>query len=507
MSGRSEKRIQEVVYKDYDERVYHKRPTGISAVAIGAIVVALIAALSYLAFAKSIPFTSPDYEISAVFENATTLRENSPVRIAGITVGEVTDVSLDGELARASFSVDADGLPLRSDAQVTIRPRLFLEGNFFLDLDPGSPSAEPIDDGGSIPVTQTATAVQIDEILTALQRPDRENLSRTLRGYGSALDDSPSPAEDRTQDPDVRGLSAAQALNKAFDDGAVAGKSTSQVSQALLGSGPRDLSRFIDSTGRVFEDLAASEAQLRQLIGNFATTAGAFAAEQDSLRATLAELAPTLEQAEPSLRLLNTTFPPLRGFSRALVPGVRQLPATIEAGNPWLRQANLLLTPDELGGLAKDLGELTPPTADATNALAGMLPQLRLTSLCVDRVLAPAGDLVIGDEFSTGASNFRDFFYGAASQSGEGGNFDGNGPYLRVLAGGDAVRASAPNPNGGFLNETLFADTISPPIGSRPLKPGSSPPVRTDVDCHTNELPDVNGPRGASGAPTPAVAP
>ena len=91
---------------------------------------------------------------------------------------------------------------------MTIRPRLFLEGNFFLDLRPGSPSAPDLSSGGDIPVSQTATAVQLDQILTSLQKGNRTDLKQALAGYGSALTHKPTPAEDKTQSPSVHGLTA-----------------------------------------------------------------------------------------------------------------------------------------------------------------------------------------------------------------------------------------------------------------------------------------------------------
>ena len=128
---------------------------------------------------------------------------------------------------------------------VKIRPRIFLEGNYFLDLDPGSPSAPELASGATIPITQTATAVQFDEILTALQAPQRQQLGRLLEGYGTALTHKPTAAEDVTQDPQVQGLSAAEALNRSFDYGGKAGRAGSQVAEALLGTEPDDLSRLI----------------------------------------------------------------------------------------------------------------------------------------------------------------------------------------------------------------------------------------------------------------------
>ena len=58
-----------------------------------------------------------------------------------VNVGKVTSIEPEGDMAKVTFTVDDAGQPIHSDATVEVRPRLFLEGNFFLDLIPGSPSA------------------------------------------------------------------------------------------------------------------------------------------------------------------------------------------------------------------------------------------------------------------------------------------------------------------------------------------------------------------------------
>ena len=152
----------------------------------------LILILSYFAYTKSLPWADEGYTATATFAERHDAARDEPRadRRRQRRQGD-RGRAADGEGAKVTFSVDEDGLPLHEDARITIRPRLFLEGNFFLDLRPGSPSAPDIPDGGDIPVTQTATAVQLDEVLTALQAPDRENLARLLNGYGSALADKP----------------------------------------------------------------------------------------------------------------------------------------------------------------------------------------------------------------------------------------------------------------------------------------------------------------------------
>ena len=215
-----------------DERIFGRHYRGPSPATIGLVVALILAAAAYLAFTKSIPFTGHGYELHAVFESPATLKPSSPVRIAGVNVGKVTSVKPDGDMAEVTFTVSDEGLPIHSDAQITVRPRLFLEGNFFLDLRPGSPSASNLSSGATIPVTQTATAVQLDQILTSLQSNSRTDLKRALAGYGTALNQEPTAAQDATQDPDVQGKTGGEAINQTFRYGGKAGRTSAIVNQS-----------------------------------------------------------------------------------------------------------------------------------------------------------------------------------------------------------------------------------------------------------------------------------
>jgi phospholipid/cholesterol/gamma-HCH transport system substrate-binding protein len=474
--------------------------------AVGIFVVLLIVIGFYLAFAKKLPFTGPGYEVNATFQNAANVATGSPVRIAGVNVGKVSSVERVGNDSRVTFTVSDSGRPIHTDAYVKIRPRIFLEGNFFLDVDPGSPSRPELGDDGSIPLSHTATAVQLDEVLTALQSPERQNLRDLLEGFGTALSHQPTAAEDLTQDPDVQGLSAAQALNKTFDYGTAAGKNTAIVSQALLGTEPHDLSGLLRSANSVFATLADHEQQLKDLITNFNTTTGALADESDNLSETVRLLAPTLTTARSSLLHTNNALPFLRTFAIQLRPGIAELPATFRAADPWLTQTKPLLSQRELGGIARLLRKGTPGLAGATGAGLRALPSLTKLSNCISGVIVPTGDQVINDPFSTGQPNYREAFYGFTSLGGESQNFDGNGPFVRFQSGGGPVKVRANNPAGGFRGDKLTAFTIQPLQGTQPAL-GPVPQVNSKVACYTQPVPDLNGPAGGVGPPTPAVSP
>ena len=482
--------------------------------AVGLVALVLIVVGSVLAYTKELPFTDEGYQLTATFDNAATLRATSPVRIAGVNVGEVTEVNGEGEVVEVTFTVGEEGQPIHEDAEVEIRPRLFLEGNFFLDLRPGSPSAPELPDDGEIPITRTATAVQLDEVLTALQSDTRQNLQDLLEGYGTALTHEPTAAEDAEQDPDVRGETAAEALNDSFAYGGRAGKSTAIVNEALLGTEPHDLSRLIEANRDVFEILAEREEALQGLITNFNITTGALAAESGNLSASFRELAPTLEQAEPSLFNLSQALPPLRAWARALEPSLRELPGTIEASGPWLEQTNLLLRDEELGGLARLLGAAARPLAQTADEATKLLPQVTDLSRCVTEVLDPTADTAITvdpNDPANASTVWQEFFYGAVNLAGAAGNFDGNGYYLRAQAGGGEVLVRSPNPLGSIGNTTNYGttqdDSPFPARGVQPALPATAPPYRLDVPCHTNAPPALNGSVAAPAPPDMQVVP
>ena len=486
-----------------DERVWGRHYTGPAPWIFGLLMMLLLAVGVYMAFAKQLPWSSPGYELEATFRNAATLRETSPVRIAGVNVGEVTAVEADGELARVRFTVEEEGQPIHEDAEVEIRPRLFLEGNFFLDVDPGSPSADELPDGGDIPMTQTATAVQLDEVLTALQKPYRRGLQRTLQGFGTALNYEPAPADDVTQDPDVAGESAGESLNDAFRYGGEAGRTTAIVSRALRGERDGDLAGLIRSGGEVFEKLATREDDLAELITNFNVTTRALASESANVEASINELGPTLAETRVSLRSLSIALPPLRTLAIVSRPGFQELPQTIADFEPWLEQTGQLVGEQELGGLARLLKNTAPGLAETAAGSSRLFPELDSLATCSTENLIPTADTPItaDSRWGVGEPNYNEFFYAATQLVGAGQPFDGNGPTLRIQAGGGPVLVRTPNPTGLPEDQVNFAQTIEAPDGIQPVLPGSAPPYRPDVPCDTNAVPNLNGPAAASGPP------
>jgi virulence factor Mce-like protein len=461
----------------------------------GAIGLVVIVLLTYAGFSKHVPGTH-GFRVNAVFENANSIRPGSPVRIAGVNVGKVKGIEPLGDrsqLTRVKLELEGRALPIHADARLKVRPRIFLEGNFFIDLQPGTGAARKLKDGDTIPVTQTSAPVQLDEVLTALQTDSREDLRAALEGLGTALTYQPTAADDADQDPLVRGKTAAQALNDSYRYGGAALRDTAFVNDALTGTRPNDLSRLIAGLAGIARGLDRDEGSLQGLITNLNITTAALASESGNLRASIRLLGPTLRVAHAALGSLEEALPPTRAFARELIPGVRQVPDTIDAALPWIKQVRGLVSPSELRGVARQLQPSAQNLAALIDRTLPFMPQLDLINRCVTKVILPAGDVKLEDgPLTTGAENYKEFWYSLVGLSGEGQNYDGNGMYVRFQAGGgiDTVSTGASSLSG----DVLFGNAAAKPLGNRPGYPGKRPPYRSDLACYRNQIPDYNGP-------------
>ena len=295
----------------------------------GLIAIVLIGVLAFFGFTKLNPFANP-YELKAVFATANNLKPKSPVRIAGVDVGKVTKVEpiKDGSGgAEVTMELQDKALPIHRDAQLKVRSRIFLEGNFFVDIRPGSPSAPTLDSGSVVPVTQTAAPVQFGQLLTALQSDTRADLQTFLKEYSKGLEGK-----------------GAAGFNQAIKYWEGAYKNGSLANDATLGSDPaKDLQRVLKGQQRTFAALVSDESALKGLVTNFNTTAGAFARQDVALEASIPALRDTLRVAQPALASLNNALPELRAFSRDALPGVKSSDPTLRESLPFITQARLLV--------------------------------------------------------------------------------------------------------------------------------------------------------------------
>ncbi len=450
----------------------------------GVLAILVLVAGTYFGFTKVNPFANP-YELTASFKQAANIKPRSPVRIAGVNVGEVTQVKpLKGGGAQVKMKVKKAGLPIHTDARMKIRPRIFLEGNFFVEVQPGSPSAPTLESGENIPATQTAAPVQFADVLAALQTDTREDLKILLREYSAAIDGK-----------------GGDGFNRSIRYWEPAYKNTALVNEATLGTVPGDLQRVLRGQARVSRALTRDPEALKDLITDFNTTAFAFAREDVALKRSIPLLDETLERGMPALAALNSSLPSLRAFARDALPGTRSTGPTIDAALPFLRQANRLFSQRELRGLTRDLRKTVPDLVGLQRGQVGFQEENRTLSSCTNNVLLPFAKTPIPDpDFpqNSGQPFFKQAPRGLPGLAGESRIADANSPQVRAQFGGNATTFVSRGDNG----EALFGMNNTPITGARPARPNARPVFRPGTPCETQETPDLNAPGGGSQAPT-----
>jgi phospholipid/cholesterol/gamma-HCH transport system substrate-binding protein len=447
-----------------------KHGRGPSNFTVGAVVLIAAVILTYLGFTKSIPFRH-HYEIHAVFRTANNIKPNSFVRIAGVNVGKVTAVDRlpsDKNAARVTMRIDKKGLPIHKDATVQIRPRIFLEGNFFVDIHPGSPSEPTLGDGDTIPVNQTSAPVQIDQILGTLQTDTRKDLKRVLDGLSTGLSGQGGAGFNRS----------IPYWRNAYERGAIA-------SDASLGLAEHDLSGYIKNAGATAEALDRNDVQLKSLITDFNTTARAFAANDTALSDAIAELPRTLRAGRPALDSLNAAFPPLRRFIRDFRPAVRSSGPALTASIPFAQQLRLAVQPSELRGLVHDLVPTVPALTKLQKATLPLYEQVRAASSCQNEVILPwTHDKIQDSDFPTDRTVYEESTGPLGGLAGESRSGDANGQWFRVLLA--AANYAYPLGSNWFL-------TSQPLKGVNPVPPAQRypRPYKPDVPCETQQPPDL----------------
>jgi phospholipid/cholesterol/gamma-HCH transport system substrate-binding protein len=446
-----------------------RRPASKRSNAIAGLVAVGIACVGlFFAFTKANPFADP-FEVRAAFAELNQLKTNSPVRTAGVEIGTVKKIEAgEGTSSIVTMEIRDAGLPIKRDATLKIRPRIFLEGNYFVDLQPGTPQSEPVEDGDMIPIQQTAAPVAFGQFLEMLQSDTREDLRTALQEYGKAISGE-----------------GGRGFNRSIRFWEPAFRNTAMVNDATRGQNDGDLSGYLAGFRRVAEGLDRDPEALKDLITNFAQTAGAFAREQENLSATIRELPPTLRAGNRAFASLREAFPSVRRFAADAEPTIRESGPALDAQLPLVRQLRGLMQPDELQGLARDLRGTVPSLASFNRGSIPLQEQTRALGSCQVNNIIPWQDETVPDpNFPAVGPIYQEASRQFAGLAAESRSFDANGQYVRSYAN-NANFASVLG-DGRFFLTDLPVQGVNPP-----RKRGGAPPYRPDVACETQERPDM----------------
>jgi virulence factor Mce-like protein len=470
------------------------RRKGLSRITLALIGIALITVLVYFSFSKRVPFLH-GYRLKADFASSNQLVSGfSPVRIAGVTVGKVTGIEPGAAgTSQVQMELKDTALPVHKDATVRIRPRLFLEGGFYVELDPGSPSAPDLADGGTLPREQTDTPVQLHQILTAFEQDTLGDLRSVIKELDVAFDHG-----------------GADSLGRAIVDFGPVLRDTALITEAARGSHVHDVSEGIGATAKIAGVLADRESELRGLVTSLRRTTGALAARDDELAESIAQIDGLVREAPAALDSLDAVQPTIREFIAELRPSLRAAPPILDDTARTLVQLRGLTSPGELPALVRALDPTIRALPSLNHRLQGLFPLVTPVMDCLRERAVPVLNAEVPDgDLSSGLAVWQELTQAGVGVVSFAQNFDGNGYNSRYLAGaGEQSFATGIVPGLG----QLYGNVSQPISGSRPVYLGAGPngeervpPYRPDAPCMEQAPPDLS--QRTSGAPTAARAP
>jgi phospholipid/cholesterol/gamma-HCH transport system substrate-binding protein len=304
--------------------------------------------------------TSSHYEIDAVLPSAgAQLVAGARVTMAGVDVGTVSSVSRRGDGAVVAMDLtDGRVTPLPAGSRVQLRERTPL-GEDYISILSGT-SRQTVLSGSTIPESQVAGSVDVDQVLSTLRGSARGGTRHLIQSVGGAVDG--------------RGAE----VNALVGGTAATLQSGSDLISAVYGE--RDqMSALIDNLGQLAAGLGERGAEIESLARGGLTTFSAIAARDAALRSLLRILPPALSQVRQTTAKLSSATgvvaPVLANLAdtlRAARPAARALAPAAATLQDVLASAGAASTP--LQATLGRLVELAPPAMVA-------LPRLRQT-LC-----------------------------------------------------------------------------------------------------------------------------
>ncbi len=245
--------------------------------------------------------------------------QGQSVNLAGIKVGDVTDVDVEDGKAVVSASLEPEKAALiHEDATVLLRPRTGLQ-DMTLEVDPGTPEAPTIEEEARLRSGATAPNVQPDEILAALDRDTQDYLTLLVTGGGQGLGENGEQLS--------AGLRRIEPL----------ARDVARINRLLV-ERRRNIARAVTNFKLVSEELGARDTQLAEFVESSNTVMESFANQEANLRASLRELPGALTETRAALESGNRLARTLGPAATALIPSAQALGPALRETRPFLEE-------------------------------------------------------------------------------------------------------------------------------------------------------------------------
>jgi phospholipid/cholesterol/gamma-HCH transport system substrate-binding protein len=351
-------------------------------VAVSVLVVLAIATVAYiLEHQPSFTFGSSYYQVKAVFATASAVTpgQGQSVTIAGVEIGLIGGVQLEHGQAVVTMDIFKRYAPIYRNATVLLRPRTPLK-DMYLALDPGTPSAGALPDGGTLGLASTQPDIDVDQILGSLDADTRTYLLLLLAGGAQAFNGRGATASTP---------SAATAATLAADFKRFAPLDRSALNfTKLLAQRSGNLRRAIHNLDLVASSLGGVDAQLASLVKQSNTNFQAIASQEQALSQGVSLLPGALRQTSSTLARVRQFAGASGSALQKLVPFAHDLGPALAALRPLARQTTPVLE-HQLEPFASNPGihRLAQTLAPAASSLAKAAPALSSSFAVLNRLV------------------------------------------------------------------------------------------------------------------------
>jgi len=310
-----------------------RNPVPIGAIGIGLIGLLLLGAFN----AQDLPVIGSGDTYHAAFTEAGGIRKDDDVRIAGVRVGKVTGIELEGSHVRVDFKINADAA-FGPQTGASIRMKTLL-GQKYVALEPQGAGQLPTD--SEIPLGRTVSSYDIvnafSDLTTTTEKVDTAQLATSLDVMATEFRDSPAHVKSA-----LSGLSRLSTTIASRDD----------VLRTLLARANRvstTVASRNDTTAKLIKDadLLLVELQARrEAIHTLFTNTSELAIQLTGLvRDNRAALKPALDQLTKVLAVLTKHQQDLDQTIARLAPFTRVYANTLSTGRWFDTYVSNLVVP------------------------------------------------------------------------------------------------------------------------------------------------------------------
>jgi phospholipid/cholesterol/gamma-HCH transport system substrate-binding protein len=285
---------------------------------------ALVATFFMTLYAEDLPVIGGGEQHQAYLAETAGLRAGDEVRVAGVKVGKVSEVDLEGDKVLVTFRVKGVTLGDQSTAAVKIKTLL---GQKFLSIDPLG--AEALD--GPIPLEQTTTPYDVNaafsDLSSTIGEIDTAQLEESLVTMSEVFADTPESVRGM-----VDGLTRlSRTISSRDAELARLFESTSSVTGTLAARN-EELGTLVSDGNLLLTELANRRQSIRQMLRSTSTLGRELAG---LVRDNEKQLKPALTKLDKVAQLLRRNQRHLNDALSVLGPYYRMLTAAMGNGR-WV---------------------------------------------------------------------------------------------------------------------------------------------------------------------------